>query len=347
MTLESNSIIKEEVFLQSDARGSSEGYVEKRRSASTTLSESNQSAAVSVAHTGVSTSERSNTEVNFLANSPTQEATSSTEAGSHDTMHEFFPSCDGPARVLVADDNLLVRVCLMNLLEQWGMNFHICSNGEEAWSALKESSFDLVLIDLQMPGLDGHEVVELLRASNKSDNQRIPVVALAGTDSQAAKARMFEAGANEFLSKPFCPEELNLTLNKHLKLSAHQQANLYVDLIDQEQINTLYEDDYEHMDYMFNLFVKNTSVSLSSIERAIDADDLIGLQREVHKVKPTFSMVGLKKVGQLAERIENQLEGVSQLSTVLKTDLRRFRSSVKEGVQLVIKKQQSISNYLK
>lgn len=345
MTLESNSVTQGEVFLPKDANCISEGSVEDHQSASYSLSAVTQFAVVSDDEVSVKPSFHVGTDLLKKQSVVKAPATSKDSMGQ--AIYDLLSPCEGPARVLVADDNLLVRVCLMNLLEQWGMTFQICSNGQEAWDALEESSFDLVLIDLQMPGLDGHEVVERLRSADLCSNNNIPVIALAGTDSHNAKERMFEAGADEFLSKPFCPGELNLILNKHLKLAGHQQAGLYVDLIDQQQLHSLYEDDYEHMNYMFSLFVKNTSLSLSSIERAIHSADLIGLQREVHKVKPTFSMVGLKKIGHLAEKIENQLQGVSQLSASLKTDLGRFRTSVKEGVQLVIKKQQSISNYLK
>jgi HPt (histidine-containing phosphotransfer) domain-containing protein len=83
------------------------------------------------------------------------------------------------------------------------------------------------------------------------------------------------------------------------------------------------------------------------MEKAVNLNDLTSLQREIHKVKPTFAMVGLQKIGQLAGKIETQLQEVSHLSGSIQSDIIHFRRMIKEGVQLVVQKQQSITNYLK
>lgn len=346
MAFERHSTIAGDIFLQKDATHLSEEVIDNEPSSAQTGVD--HLAVIFKASKPATTTEYLHSDGNLLVDKTVATSSSVFRKGEKDQfILDLVAPCEGPARVLVADDNLLVRVCLMNLLEQWGMNYRICANGTEAWKALQEETFDLLLIDLQMPGMDGHEVVEQLRAKNSCSNARVPIVALAGTDSLAAKTRMFDAGTNEFLTKPFCPEELNRTLVKYLKILPYQRTQLYSDIIDQHQLFHLYEDDYEHMYNMFSLFLKNTPVALNRMEKAMQLDDIEGLEREVHKVKPTFAMVGLQRIGQLAEHLEVQIQQVGQLSTTIKSDIRHFRKSVKEGLEVVLKEQQSITNYLK
>lgn len=265
----------------------------------------------------------------------------------NNTLKQLIPACSQPARILVADDNLLVRTCLMNLLDRWGMSYKLCDNGLSAWQALQEHEFDLLLIDLQMPGMDGHQLVAQLRNTPTNANAHLPIVALAGTDNINAKAQMFEAGTNAFLAKPFCPQELNKTMLRFLGLSSNQKNSLLSEPIDEHLLFELYEDDYEHRYLMFDIFLRNTPSALATISHAVSTDNVSLLKREVHKVKPTFAMVGLQKAGLLAESIEDQLQETGQLSLRLRKEVGHFKQSVQKALELVRVEQQSIAKSLK
>lgn len=146
----------------------------------------------------------------------------------------------GTLRVLVADDNILVRTCLLALLERWKVTFTICDNGRTAWEALQEDKYDLVLIDLQMPFMDGHEVVERLRSSTNNQNRLIPVVAMTASTEVQDYHQIMEAGANDYLNKPLQAEELFRTITRQVKLPEYVQTQLFTDYLDYQALFDLY-----------------------------------------------------------------------------------------------------------
>jgi len=104
--------------------------------------------------------------------------------------------------VLVVDDSAtirsLVRVHLMGL----GLEFVEAASGEEALLEIERSEFDLVLLDLHMPGIDGLAVLRAIRANEKPEVRRVKIVVLTGDKSDAAVAEARHAGADDFVLKP-------------------------------------------------------------------------------------------------------------------------------------------------
>jgi CheY-like chemotaxis protein/HPt (histidine-containing phosphotransfer) domain-containing protein len=258
-----------------------------------------------------------------------------------------IPACNSPVRILVADDNLLVRTCMMNLLDQWKMNYAICKNGQQAWQLLHQEVFDLVLIDLQMPVMDGHEVVARLRAATDNPNQHIPMIALAGSEDAAAKERMFTAGINAYLTKPFQPGILFQTINNYTAVPDHLQTHLFADMLDPQVLHDLYADDYEQLDLMFHLFLHHTPNSLQAMTAALHQQDWIALEQEVHKIKPTFAMVGMQKITEMAGKLEETLNCAGHLSKTAGVEFLQFKGAIQEALNAVLLKKELIQNFLK
>ena len=107
-------------------------------------------------------------------------------------------------RILLVDDNEFNKIIIRQFLVSWGVNFEQCESGREAISLLKEQSFDLVLMDLHMPDLDGIETTKIIREFNKD----IPIIALTADVFSETKQKIIYAGMNDFISKPFEPEAL-------------------------------------------------------------------------------------------------------------------------------------------
>jgi len=253
-----------------------------------------------------------------------------------------------PLKVLVADDNLLIRASLLNLLEKWELNSCICDNGQEAWELLQEETFDLVLIDLQMPLMDGHEVVACVRANECGLNQQVPIVAMAGATDEKSKAQMMAAGASFFVSKPLDPKVLFEVITKLNIIPEHKQVGLYTDVIDHQFLQEIYDNDSTHLMVMFDLFLKNTPPALTAMEFAARHQDWDELEKAIHKIKPTFAMVGLQKVGELAETLELKL---SNQRTIVRnkicTDFQKFRSAVHQAIHIISEQHKSIQDFIK
>lgn len=122
-------------------------------------------------------------------------------------------------RLLVVEDDAINRLVVVAKLESLGAVAETCSNGKGALERLATERFDLVLMDCQMPELDGYQTTELLRNS-KGPSAVVPVVALTAHAHPDERTRCLEAGMNDFLTKPVETEQLYTTLREWLDLAA-------------------------------------------------------------------------------------------------------------------------------
>ncbi|MFV1883011.1 MAG: ATP-binding protein [Balneola sp.] len=119
--------------------------------------------------------------------------------------------------ILLAEDNLVNQKVMKRFLERWEVNMTIVDNGKQAVEALKKTSFDLVLMDLQMPKMDGYEATTKIRALSDPSRREVPIVALTAAALQEVKEKVYASGMNDFVTKPFNPVELQQKLADLIK----------------------------------------------------------------------------------------------------------------------------------
>ncbi len=110
--------------------------------------------------------------------------------------------------LLLAEDNLVNQQVLGKFLINWGITYEIAGNGLQAIDLFKSETFDLILMDLQMPAMDGYEATKFIRQHSQKSKSSIPVIALTAAALNNEKTLIKEAGMNDFISKPFNPVEL-------------------------------------------------------------------------------------------------------------------------------------------
>ncbi len=115
--------------------------------------------------------------------------------------------------VLIVEDNPMNQVYLETLLEQWTINFEIANNGLEALEWVKKRKFDLILMDCQMPVMDGYEATKTIRL----DDKETPIVALTASSMREDKEAALSQGFSDFMTKPYTPEQLKEVLLKYDK----------------------------------------------------------------------------------------------------------------------------------
>jgi PAS domain S-box-containing protein len=120
-------------------------------------------------------------------------------------------------RVLLAEDNLVNQKVVMRLLEKRGHRVVVAANGREALDALGKQNFDLVLMDVQMPEMDGLEATAVLRQKEKTSGVHQPVVALTANAMKGDRERCLSAGMDDYLSKPIRPDELDAVLATYFR----------------------------------------------------------------------------------------------------------------------------------
>jgi PAS domain S-box-containing protein len=124
--------------------------------------------------------------------------------GESPVKKEFKPDLQG-SRVLLVEDNKVNQFLAQSLLKSWNANVEISEDGLDAIEKLKSSAFDLVLMDLQMPIMDGFEATERIR---KELSTELPIIGLSANALSDERERSLEKGMNDYVSKPFQPELL-------------------------------------------------------------------------------------------------------------------------------------------
>jgi two-component system, sensor histidine kinase and response regulator len=110
--------------------------------------------------------------------------------------------------VLLAEDNPVNRQIVVELLEMRGHTVKLAQNGVEVLNALDNDSFDVILMDVQMPQMDGFQTAAAIRSREKDSGKHIPIIALTGLTTQSDRQRCMDAGMDSYLGKPIRSREL-------------------------------------------------------------------------------------------------------------------------------------------
>ena len=130
-------------------------------------------------------------------------------------------------QVLIVEDNKINQLLVKNMLKNFGFrNMDAVDNAQRAMNKLSENKYDLILMDIQMPEMNGYEITRLIRTHPKNSNRNIPIIALTGDSREEDKKKAYEAGMNGFIMKPYTPEELYSTLLNCLNMSGSSNDSL-------------------------------------------------------------------------------------------------------------------------
>ncbi len=147
------------------------------------------------------------------------------EKSKFSTAGNFAELSDKKFRVLVAEDNLVNQKIALKVLQKMGLSVEAVANGHEAIDALRSVPYDLVLMDCQMPELDGYEAARLIRSSRTLPRNQIPIVAMTANAIRGDKEKCLAAGMNDYISKPVKTDELFAVLKKWLMPDPARKAS--------------------------------------------------------------------------------------------------------------------------
>jgi signal transduction histidine kinase/DNA-binding response OmpR family regulator len=240
--------------------------------------------------------------------------------------------------VLIVEDNELNRFLAVTILKKWNANIHIAVNGEEAVKAVSNLEIDIVLMDIQMPVMDGVAAAVAIRSELKSN---VPIIALTANALESEKVKCWQAGMNEYITKPYNPEFLRekiifLTENKS---TSEDQNSEHISL---DNLSTLMNGSKEHMIRMTKVFLDQIEKHFNELKLALNENDLEQITAITHKLKSSFQLFGLNKTGVLLERIEQRAKTLkshdlnSELQLILNMQPRLTYLVQKELNQLIL-----------
>jgi signal transduction histidine kinase/DNA-binding response OmpR family regulator len=200
-------------------------------------------------------------------------------------------------RILVAEDNKVNQKVILAMLGKFQNKPDLAENGQEALDLIQHQCYDLILMDCQMPVLDGYEAVRILRGQELAGNgTRIPVVALTAHAAVGEREKCLSAGMDDFLSKPISRPELAKTLARWLGDSAPSEGihdrkevliNVTPDIACWDELAALkrLDDDLELLGEMIDLFLTEMPARILDLESALTHNDLAALADAAHAIK--------------------------------------------------------------
>ena len=222
------------------------------------------------------------------------------------------------ARILVVEDNAVNQKVVQKLLERQGHRSDLAGDGYEALAALRERPYDLVLMDCQMPEMDGFEATRQLRdpASGVRD-AAIPVIALTANAMQGDRERCLEAGMNDYLTKPISPRALADALARWLpgKVGDGETAPppeehlkaLDGTIFDAVKMLARFAGDLEIAQIAVAGTLESVPEELAGLRRAASADDCATARRHAHTIKGLTAAIVAMPCAAVAEHIEQRL----------------------------------------
>lgn len=228
---------------------------------------------------------------------------------------ERFPEM----KVLLVEDNKINQLLARQILVGWGVNVEVANDGFEAIAKLQRRSFDLILLDLQMPEIDGFEVARYVRKTIKPPANQIPIVALTADAFSETRTLTMEAGMNDFIPKPYQQKDLLRVLRRFYRHSDALSAGLEPQpeeihtsdsSIDFDFIREKFGKDPETLRYILEVFVNEIREEIDFVRRELESGHLNGAIKPVHKLVSTFTALGMAETA----------TGVSQLEVTLKLE---------------------------
>ncbi len=232
------------------------------------------------------------------------------------------------ARLLLVEDNLVNQKVVLAILRKKGYRIDVACDGREALAKLNSAAYDLVLMDVQMPVLDGLEATRLIRRETRWDH--LPVIAMTAHAMNGDRERCLQAGMNAYISKPVQPAHLVATIERQLASGGRKTASdatITVSPLERMLTDRLMQDDSVMMNDMLRLFLQIAPERLDRIETAASRGDLDSLHREVKKISIAADQLSSASLRECAHRIEQA--AASGDFTQAQRDLVALRAAVR------------------
>ncbi|NQT70296.1 MAG: response regulator, partial [Desulfobacteraceae bacterium] len=243
------------------------------------------------------------------------------------TRHSLTEDQKRRVRILLAEDNVINQKVALSILGKLGYSADTVANGQEAVKALGMIPYDVVLMDCQMPKMDGYEATgEIRNPNSKVLDHKVPVIAMTAHAMQGDREKCLEAGMDDYLSKPVKPQELFDMLEKWIvKQGSSQQEETTVrdiasekDVFDRAGLLDRLMGDEKLANEILGAFMEDVPRKLTALKEALDKSDAPSVQREAHTLKGTAANVGALALQEVANQIEVACEagGLAKASSL-------------------------------
>lgn len=224
-------------------------------------------------------------------------------------------------RVLLVEDNPVNQRVVLLLLQHLGYAADVVGTGKGALRALAEVDYDLILMDCQMPEMDGFQATRLIRKAEATKGRRIPIVALTANAMQGDRERCIGAGMDDYISKPVSPKELREVLERWIPVDRREKgaANGAVEsgskgaanrpgAIDLDALYATYGYNEGTISQLLELYLSTTPKLITRATEAVEARKAEEARSAAHEIKGSSNMIGAYEMGEASLALEEAAE---------------------------------------
>jgi len=239
--------------------------------------------------------------------------------------------------ILLVEDNKVNCELMKALFSKWKYEFAVAETGEEAIALALSRRFDLVLMDLKLPGIDGYEATKRIRSAPGQEN--LPIIALTAHAIEGEKEKCMRAGMTDYMSKPFEPDELRKMIGRQLRTPRPAPAPQRLTRKKTLKVTDMtyvaaFGESREMKEKIITLFIENAAVMLEEMEQHLAKNDLAALGAAVHKFKSGALTVLARERVRLISSLEKKcLEGDKAKAAALFEELKALTAAALEELK--------------
>jgi CheY-like chemotaxis protein/HPt (histidine-containing phosphotransfer) domain-containing protein len=244
-----------------------------------------------------------------------------------------------PLKILVAEDTHFNQKFIQRLLERWGHDVVVVENGRQVIQRLSETAFDLILMDVQMPIMDGYEAARAVRAaeSDKDKEHHIPIVAMTAHAAKGDREQCLAAGMDDYLSKPISSGKLLDILKSFANEKYGTPGSTGVNaaggathapsiFLDIQKLRDAFDQDWEFFKEIVDLFMIDYPRMIDLLRETLTVGDAAAFSRNAHAVKGMVRLFQAEEAAMMAQTLEEKgrngdlggaTEGVERLAVAL------------------------------
>lgn len=212
-------------------------------------------------------------------------------------------------RILVVEDNSINQLLVKHILKKTDATLDFAEDGKIALQFVRKHHYDLILMDLQLPEMDGYETTYFIR---NEINSSVPIIAMTAMLFAGEENKCFNVGMNGYLIKPFTIENFFQALNNtiaQIETNIHNNEELIGDIditIDLSVLKTLAGDDKLYMKTIVQTFLDNMPATIEQLNTYCNNEDWVNLAKTAHFAKSSLSVIKIKQLLETVQSIEWQ-----------------------------------------
>lgn len=223
---------------------------------------------------------------------------------------------DSKAKILVVEDSELNIKLILNIFKNANLSCDIAVNGKEAIESFKSGKYDIILMDCELPEVDGYEATRKIREL-EGRSEHIPIIAMTANVLNEDKQKCYDAGMNDYLSKPINIKDFYDKIAKYIEIES--VSNSEKELLNEEDSNLIIKKIMQDLEFsleeaneMLSKYLEIMPKKISELQQELNNDNFSDMSQIVHKIKGSSANLRISKMVQICEELKFEIEHLNK-----------------------------------